>query len=473
MAVVAESPDDVSVEFRTYCSQWPVDGRRHVRAPILEPGPAHPGDVVGRYQAALDAGDVDAIVGTFATAGYLREPIGPDALHRGVTRAAVVLRRVLRRGRWHRTPALRADRRRRAVRARVQLRPLGRPRAPAAGRHRGVRAGAGRAAGRGAGLRRRRSRRVVGVVSTRRMSSQRDRRLRAAVGSAQCARWCTGTGRSTGCASRGSTARRSSPACSATQAGHWSVRVPGTPSRSTRRYVDRTMVLETTYRTTTGTAVVVDALAMGEGNRGHDLGEDAPHLLLRQVTCTAGEVEIELEYVPRPEYGLVVPVLDAVDGGLRRHGRRRRPRPVVPGAGDRRRFVGVGPVPSSARASRRASRCITAARRRPGGPGVERVRDRDAAGRHGGGVAVVVGPAPGVRRTVARSGPPQRTGAPGAVVPTDRRDLRGGDHVAAGGRRRRHGTGTTATPGSATRRSRSRRSGWRRARTRRTSSSSP
>ena len=77
------------------------------------------------------------------------------------------------------------------------------------------------------------------------------------------------------------------------------------------------MVLETVHTTPTGTAVVVDALAMGEHNRGHDLGRDAPHLLLRHVTCTAGEVDIELEYVPRPEYGLVLPELDAVDGGLR------------------------------------------------------------------------------------------------------------------------------------------------------------
>ncbi len=28
IAVVAESPDDDSVVFRTYCSQWPVEGRR-------------------------------------------------------------------------------------------------------------------------------------------------------------------------------------------------------------------------------------------------------------------------------------------------------------------------------------------------------------------------------------------------------------------------------------------------------------
>ena len=83
VAVVAESPDELSVVFRTYCSQWPVDGRRHLRPPILKPGPAHPGDVVGRYQDALDAGDAEAIVGTFAPDGYLREPIGPQGTHRG------------------------------------------------------------------------------------------------------------------------------------------------------------------------------------------------------------------------------------------------------------------------------------------------------------------------------------------------------------------------------------------------------
>ena len=77
VAVVAESPDDRSVVFRTYCSQWPVDGRRHLRPPVLKPGSAVPRDVVGRYQAALEAGDAEAIVGTFASDGYFREPIGP------------------------------------------------------------------------------------------------------------------------------------------------------------------------------------------------------------------------------------------------------------------------------------------------------------------------------------------------------------------------------------------------------------
>jgi SnoaL-like domain len=59
------------------------DGLRHIRPPILGPGPAHIGDVVGRYQAALDAGDTGAVVNTFAPDGYLREPIGPHQTHRG------------------------------------------------------------------------------------------------------------------------------------------------------------------------------------------------------------------------------------------------------------------------------------------------------------------------------------------------------------------------------------------------------
>ena len=35
VAVVAESHDDRSVVFRTYCSQWPLIGRHEVRPPIL------------------------------------------------------------------------------------------------------------------------------------------------------------------------------------------------------------------------------------------------------------------------------------------------------------------------------------------------------------------------------------------------------------------------------------------------------
>ena len=98
-------------------------------------------------------------------------------------------------------------------------------------------------------------------------------------------------------------------------AGHWSIRATSATS-TTRRYLDRTMVLETTFRTPTGTVTITDALAMGDGNRGHELGRGAPHLLLRRVECLEGDVELSLEYVPRPEYGLVHPLFDPVDGGV-------------------------------------------------------------------------------------------------------------------------------------------------------------
>jgi hypothetical protein len=84
VAIVAESPDDRSVVFYSYLSRLVVDGRRYLRPPILEPGSAdHPGDVVGRYQAALEAGDTEEAVSTFTPDGYLREPIGTPFTHRG------------------------------------------------------------------------------------------------------------------------------------------------------------------------------------------------------------------------------------------------------------------------------------------------------------------------------------------------------------------------------------------------------
>ncbi len=102
-------------------------------------------------------------------------------------------------------------------------------------------------------------------------------------------------------------------------AGHWQIVPRGTWTVS-RRYLDQTMVLETTFTTPTGELVVTDLLAMGPDNAGHRLGRDAPHLLIRSVACTHGVVEVDLDYAPRPEYGLVVPLLAVVDGGVTARG---------------------------------------------------------------------------------------------------------------------------------------------------------
>jgi GH15 family glucan-1,4-alpha-glucosidase len=102
-------------------------------------------------------------------------------------------------------------------------------------------------------------------------------------------------------------------------AGHWQV-APAGAFTSSRRYLDRTLVLETTFATGTGTLVLTDAMALGPGNGGHRIGVDVPHLLVRKVACAAGEVEVEIDYQPRPEYGLVVPLLTNVEGGVTARG---------------------------------------------------------------------------------------------------------------------------------------------------------
>src|SRR5690242_4952496 len=79
------------------------------------------------------------------------------------------------------------------------------------------------------------------------------------------------------------------------QAGHWSI-APSGPWTSTRRYHDRTLVLETMFATTTGELVLTDLLALGENNSGHRLGANVPHLLVRRLTCTSGWMEVNLSY---------------------------------------------------------------------------------------------------------------------------------------------------------------------------------
>src|SRR5207237_2850973 len=99
------------------------------------------------------------------------------------------------------------------------------------------------------------------------------------------------------------------------QAGHWSIYTVGATEVS-RRYLEGTMVLETTFHTPTGSAVLVDAMAMGRNERGHELGVASPGIVLRSISCQSGTVEIELEYAPRFEYGLIFPLLRPIEGGI-------------------------------------------------------------------------------------------------------------------------------------------------------------
>jgi alpha,alpha-trehalase len=102
-------------------------------------------------------------------------------------------------------------------------------------------------------------------------------------------------------------------------AGHYSI-APAGEFAAERRYLDRTMVLETTFRTTGGIAVLTDAMGMDPSGHGHDLGARAPRVLLRRIECTEGEVGIDVEFAPRPEYGLISPLLTTTEGGVASRG---------------------------------------------------------------------------------------------------------------------------------------------------------
>ncbi|MFE4833451.1 glycoside hydrolase family 15 protein [Arthrobacter sp. NPDC056691] len=99
------------------------------------------------------------------------------------------------------------------------------------------------------------------------------------------------------------------------EAGFWAIR-PVDGTGTSRRYVGPSMVLETTHTSGSGTITVTDALLLGDGNRGHELGAASPGALLRSVRCTSGEVAVDVIFDPRPEYGLVRPLLQQADGGL-------------------------------------------------------------------------------------------------------------------------------------------------------------
>ena len=103
------------------------------------------------------------------------------------------------------------------------------------------------------------------------------------------------------------------------EAGHWQIR-PRRAYRSERRYLPGTLVIETTFSTETGSVKLTDAMAFAEGQRHHELGLGAPHLVLRLVEGMVGEVELELQLAPRPEYGLVKPLFRATESGGRTFG---------------------------------------------------------------------------------------------------------------------------------------------------------
>ncbi|HEX4755628.1 MAG TPA: glycoside hydrolase family 15 protein [Candidatus Dormibacteraeota bacterium] len=103
------------------------------------------------------------------------------------------------------------------------------------------------------------------------------------------------------------------------RAGHWSIR-PANSYRTVRRYLQGSLAIETTFTTDAGSIRLLDVMAARPGQRGHEHGLDPPHEVLRLVEGVTGRVEMAMELAPRPEYGLVRPLLRPTDDGARTFG---------------------------------------------------------------------------------------------------------------------------------------------------------
>lgn len=76
------------------------------------------------------------------------------------------------------------------------------------------------------------------------------------------------------------------------------------------------MVVQTDFHTQDGVLRLTDALSLGVGERGHQIGLGSPHVLLRRVDAIAGPAQVTVEVAARPEYGLVNPTISDATTGI-------------------------------------------------------------------------------------------------------------------------------------------------------------
>lgn len=89
--------------------------------------------------------------------------------------------------------------------------------------------------------------------------------------------------------------------------GFWRIAPVAPVTRVTRAYRDSSLTLETTMETEGGVITIIDFMPIG----------DPTPDLVRIVTCTRGEVAMHSELAIRCGYGLSVPWVQHVDGGIR------------------------------------------------------------------------------------------------------------------------------------------------------------
>jgi len=139
----------------------------------------------------------------------------------------------------------------------------------------------------------------------------------------------------------------------ADRGGRFSIR-PLAPFEATHEYIERTNVLRTTFRTDSGTCVLTDFMPAGgdDTEDSHDtggpdssddsddsrgsgnsdsgdvgdsdsvdtasssVGSGSQRAIYRKVECVAGEVDLGVEFAPRPDFARAEAAIEAVEGGL-------------------------------------------------------------------------------------------------------------------------------------------------------------
>jgi GH15 family glucan-1,4-alpha-glucosidase len=88
---------------------------------------------------------------------------------------------------------------------------------------------------------------------------------------------------------------------------------PANASTSTRRYVADSNVLETTFSTASGVVRVTDLMPVdSESAKARELWPE--HEILRRIECLDGDVEVEVVFDPRFDYGRVTPTIKSRAG---------------------------------------------------------------------------------------------------------------------------------------------------------------
>lgn len=98
--------------------------------------------------------------------------------------------------------------------------------------------------------------------------------------------------------------------------GKWKI-APLSPAKLKRNYIEDTNVLQTHFTTDSGTITLTDFMPVcSEEEKKHSLQPE--HEIIRRVACTQGEVPIQIDFIPKPNYARDNPTLhDAGALGLR------------------------------------------------------------------------------------------------------------------------------------------------------------